>query len=133
MAKKKYEVRSVMATDKKFGCIVFEDAFNRLDKFLDDEQFGRVMRSALNYGFTGELPGEFVSPIEEFAFDELKTTFDRNKESYDDASMNGLIGSAMHHAKTVDNLKDRLENIEGLTNYEKADIIKKWKARHKDS
>lgn len=122
-----------MATDKKFGCIIFEDAFNRLDKFLDDEQFGRVMRSALNYGFNGELPKPFDSPIEEFAFDELKTTFDRNKESYDDASVNGLIGSAMRYAKSVDDLKDRLENIEGLANYEKADIVKKWKDKHKDS
>ena len=122
-----------MASDKKFGCIIFEDVFERLDKFLNDEQFGKVMRSALDYGFNGVLPEAFENPIEEYAFSELKSAFDRNKESYDEASVNGKIGSAIKYSKTLEELKERLEAIDGLVPFEKAEAVKKWKAKHKES
>ena len=122
-----------MAKEKYYGCIIFEDVFERLDKFLNDEQLGKVMRSALNYGFNGVLPEAFENPIEEYAFSELKSAFDRNKESYDEQSINGKIGSAIKYAKTLDELHERLESIDGLANFEKAEAVKKWKEKHKES
>lgn len=119
-----------MATEKKFGCIIYEDVFDRMDKTFNDEQLGRILRSALNYGFHAVIP-ELESPFEQYACSELQSIFDRNRESYVDASKSGSIGSAIRHAKTIDELDDRLASIDGITNFQIHEARKKWQEQHK--
>lgn len=63
---------------------------------LDDAQLGRVIRAAMHYGNTGQLPQ--FSGMESLAFRVLKTGFDREAANYDDrveqSRANGRKGGA---------------------------------------
>lgn len=120
-----------MSRDKKYGCILFEDVFNRLDKTFTDEQLGRILRSAYNYGFYGVIP-ELTDPVEAYACSELQGVFDRNRESYEKPILDGKINAAKRYAKTADQLKERLKDIDGLTEHEKFEILRDWKNKNAD-
>lgn len=115
--------------EKKYGCIIYEDVFDRLDSTFTDEELGRILRAAYTYGFHGVIP-DLQSPIEKYACAELQSLFDRNKEGYDKQTRDGQIAAAKRYAKTEDDLKDRLEDIEGLTNYEKMELVRDWRSKH---
>ena len=121
-----------MARETKYGCIIFEDVFDRLDKTFDDEQLGRILRAAYNYGFNGVVP-ELTEPVEIYACSELQSIFDRNRESYDKQTTEGKVAAAKRYAKTADSLKERLNEIDGLTEYQKFEILRDWKDKHSDS
>lgn len=118
--------------DTRYGCIIFEDVFDRLDKTFDDEQLGRILRAAYNYGFNGVIP-ELTEPVEVYACSELQGIFDRNRESYDKQTIDGKVASAKRYAHSVDDLKDRLNEIDGLLEHQKAQIVIDWKKKHPDA
>ena len=115
--------------DKKYGCLIFEDVFERLNKTFDDESLGRVLRSALDYGFNGVVP-ELENPLEKYACSELTSTFDRNRESYNDSSTNGKIGNAMRYAVDLEDFKEKIKQIEGLTSHDQYEQIAKFRERY---
>lgn len=117
--------------DKKYGCLIFEDVFDRLNDTFDNESFGRVLRAALNYGFNGVKP-KLENPLERYACSELTSVFDRNRESYTDSSINGLIGSAMRYAVDLDDFKQRIKQIEGLTSHDQFEQVAKFRNKYPD-
>lgn len=113
-------------SEKKYGCLIFEDQFERLDKVFSDAALGRVIRTALRTAYYGEI-NELEDGMEWYACDELITSFERNKNILVQSSLDGQVGNAMRYAKNLSNFKDRLEGIDGLTNHEKAQWIAKYK------
>lgn len=120
-----------MKKEDRWGCIIFEDQFRRLDKTFSDDAFGRIMRAALNFGFYGkDKEEELKDPTEAFAAGWLQDSFKRNRESYEEQTVNGSIGAAMKYARDVEDLRERLTSI-GLPNSEAAMYVIKWKKEHK--
>ena len=119
--------------EDRWGCIIYEDQFLRLDKTFSDDAFGRIMKAALRFGFSGadrEKAEELEDPTEAFAAGMLQDSFKRNRESYEDQSANGSIGAAMKYARTVEDLRERLSSL-GLESIETARYVNKWKKDHK--
>lgn len=110
-----------------FACMIYNDTFERLSKTFDDESLGRVLRAAFNFGFTGEVP-ELESPVESYACGELIDTFKRNKESYNQQSIEGSINAHIQWAKTEADLKQRLAGIEGITSHDQYEAIKRFRS-----
>jgi len=110
-----------------FACMIYSDTFERLSKTFDDESLGRVLRAALNFGFTGELP-ELSSPVEDYACGELIDTFKRNKDSYNQQSIEGSINAHIQWAKSEADLKDRLSGIEGITPHEIHEAVMRFRS-----
>lgn len=119
-----------MKDRNRFACMIYEDIFKRLDRTFDDESLGRVLRAAINYGFTGEEP-KLSSPVEEYACGELTDSFDRNKESYDQKSINGSINANILWAKNEEDLKNRLSGIENITQIEIHEAVRRFKKTSK--
>lgn len=115
--------------DKKYGCLIFEDVFARLNETFSDESFGRVLKAALDYGFNGVVP-ELENPLERYACSELTSSFDRNRESYEDSSKNGQIGNAMRYSKDIDDFKHRIKQIDSLTSHDQFELLQKFKERY---
>lgn len=113
-------------SEKKYGCMIFEDQFERLDRVFDDSALGRVIRSAFRKTYYGE-ENTLEDGKEWYACDELTTSFERNKTILDQSSIDGKVGNAMRYAKTLNGFKERLDGIEGLTNYEKSQWIAKFR------
>lgn len=116
-------------SENKFGCIVYEDVFNRLDKRLSDEALGRIFRAAYNYGFFGEIP-QLTDPTEDYACADLMSVFDRNREAYEKQTRDGQISAAIKYAKTLEDLDERLTGIDGLTSHDIFEIRNRWKSRN---
>jgi len=116
-------------SDKEnFACMIYADTFERLSSTFDDESLGRVLRAALNFGFTGEAP-ELEIPVEIYACGELVDTFKRNRESYNQQIIEGKINAHIGHAKSEQDLRNRLAGIEGITNFEIAQALKRYRAK----
>lgn len=116
-------------SESKFGCIVYEDVFSRLDKRFDDQALGRIMRAAFTYGFFGVMP-ELKDPTEDYACADLMSVFDRNREAYDNRSRDGKINAAIKHAKSIEDLDERLSGIDGITNHDLFEIHRRYKDLH---
>ena len=116
-----------MKDKNTFACMIYNDTFERLSKTFNDDSLGRVLRAAFNYGFTGELP-ELEDPTESYACGELIDTFKRNKESYNQQSIEGSINASIQWAKTEADLRQRLAGIEGITSHEEFEAIKRWRS-----
>ena len=116
--------------EKKFGCIMYEDVFTRLDEHFDDNALGRILRAAYRYGFWSELPN-LSDGTEDYACSELMGVFDRNRDSYDKQSKDGQISAAIRYAKTEDDLIERLHGIEGIVNHEIFEAKQKWKDKRR--
>lgn len=119
-----------MSERNKFACYIYEDQFDRLSRTFNDESFGRIMRAAFEFGFNGVVP-ELESPIELYACGELMDSFKRNRESYDGKSIDGQINAAIRHAKNEEDLKRRLEGIEGLTSHQQFEAVKRYRDKNK--
>ena len=116
--------------EKKFGCLIFEDQLGRLQKF-DDAALGRIVRTALTATYQGE-ENHLENLAEWYACDELISSFLRNKTSLEQPSIDGQVGNAYRYADTLDDFKERIDKIEGLTTYEKHQHIERFKEEHPD-
>ena len=117
-------------SEKKFGCMIFEDQFERLDRVFDDSALGRVIRAAFRKIYYGE-ENALEDGKEWYACDELTTSFERNKTILDQSSIDGKIGNAIKYAKNEEDFKQRISGIEGLTSHDQYELLLKFRDRKK--
>lgn len=119
-----------MSERNKFACYLYQDQFERLNETFDDATLGRILRAAFTFGFTGELV-ELSEPIEKYACRELTDSFARNRESYEQKSVDGSINAAIKYAKNEEDLKNRLAGIEGITSFQQFEAVKRFREKRK--